>query len=240
VPGGSNNLASYMSVDSDYGPNYGKITVLEVPTKATVQGPAQVANVFKSNTTISKDISLLSTGQSEVLHGNLLTLPVGKSFLYVEPLYVQSSGGSAASYPTLQRVLVTYGDKVGYGATLTDALNDITKGLTAGSSLGSLGQTSTPGGGTSSTPPSSSSPPASSSSPPSSPTSSSSAPPPPATQQQILSKLATVNQQLDAAKTSGDLVRIAQLQVQEQQLVEKLLALQSGSASPSGSGSAPK
>jgi len=51
------------------------------------------------------------------VHGNLLTLPVGDSFLYVEPLYVASTG-SSSSYPTLQRVLVRYGNKIGYGETL--------------------------------------------------------------------------------------------------------------------------
>ena len=52
----------------------------------------------------------------QVIHGNLLTLPIGNSFLYVEPLYVQASGSTG--YPILQRVLVAYGDKIGYAANL--------------------------------------------------------------------------------------------------------------------------
>ncbi|MCU1655989.1 MAG: conserved rane protein of unknown function, partial [Pseudonocardiales bacterium] len=120
----SPNLAAFISANSDPGPNYGKITVRVVTNNGAIQGPQQIANVFKTNTQISKDISLLNQGQSSIIHGNLLTLPVGGTFLYVEPLYVQSS------YPTLQRVLVSYGDKIGYGATLADALSDLRPGHT--------------------------------------------------------------------------------------------------------------
>jgi uncharacterized protein len=234
VPGGSNNLSAYMSVNSDDGPRYGQITVLRVPTQSNIQGPSQVANVFKSNPTISKDISLLGSGQSEVLHGNLLTLPLGDSFLYVEPLYVQATSGS--SFPTLQRVLVTYGDKIGYGATLDDALTDIRLGRATGASL-TLGQT-TGNGGTGST----ATPTPTPSSPAPNP-SGSTAPPPasstpvPATVQAVLADLRNVQAQLKA--TTGDQpLKIARLQQQEQTLIERLLALQGASSSTAPKSSA--
>ena len=69
------------------------MTVFRVPTDSAIQGPTQVFNLFSSEPAISKDISLLNQGGSQVLHGNLLTLPVGKTFLYVEPLYVARAGG---------------------------------------------------------------------------------------------------------------------------------------------------
>ena len=43
------NLAAYICVDSDPGPNYGKMTVLKVPTSTVIQGPEQVANIFTTN-----------------------------------------------------------------------------------------------------------------------------------------------------------------------------------------------
>jgi uncharacterized membrane protein (UPF0182 family) len=229
VPGGSNNLAAYMSVDSDYGPNYGKITVLEVPTQSNIQGPSQVANVFKSNSTISKDISLLNSGQSEVLHGNLLTLPLGDSFLYVEPLYVQATTGS--SFPTLQRVLVTYGDKIGYGATLSDALKDITSGRVAGTSL-QVGQTtgngpSSPSGTPTSTPTGSGTPSGSSSSAP------------PASVNAILAELDQAVTARNAAYDTHDPTKIAQAEANVQTLVDQLLAARA-SSSPSSPTSSPK
>ncbi|MDQ2795568.1 MAG: UPF0182 family protein [Actinomycetota bacterium] len=202
------NLAAYVSVNSDPGPNYGKITVLQVPGKSAVQGPGQVANVFKTKAQISKDIQQLDNGQSRVLHGNLLTLPLGNSFLYVEPLYVQSS------FPTLQRVLVTYGDKIGYGATLASALYDITSGRDTGSSLPGAGggsdttkpPTPTPGGSsgasTSQTPSSSTTPPTTN----------------PGSVTSILTRLDTAVSQLDAAYKSGDPVRIGQAEAKIKQL----------------------
>ena len=73
----SPNLAAYISVDCDAGPDYGQMTVLQVSGNSVIQGPQQIANDFKTQSKISEDITLLGTGQSRVIHGNLLTLPVG-------------------------------------------------------------------------------------------------------------------------------------------------------------------
>ena len=142
----SPNLAAYISVDA--------IPVLTTGSSpcwccrpSAIQGPTQVANVFKTQAKISEDITLLDTGQSRIIHGNLLTLPLGNSFLYVEPLYVEST------YPTLQRVLVTYGDKIGYGATLQAALSDIQKGNPPGTTLNVGSTTTAPRPTTTTTPP---------------------------------------------------------------------------------------
>ena len=53
----------------------------------------------------------------------MLTLPVAGGILYVQPVYVQSSGD--AKYPRLQRVLVSFGDKVGFAPSLEEALNQV-------------------------------------------------------------------------------------------------------------------
>jgi uncharacterized membrane protein (UPF0182 family) len=226
VVNGATNLAAYVSADSDYGANYGKLTVLQVSSESTIYGPSQVANDLKSTAVISKDITQLGQGQSGVIHGNLLTLPVGNSFLYVEPLYVESTD-NASAFPTLQRVLVRYGNgnQIGYGATLNDALTDIRNRLPAGSSLTAVGQPGGNSGSPSSTP---------TSAPPTGvPPSGSSSAPQPASQQQILNQLASVRNQLRT--TTGDQpLEIARLQQKEQDLVDQLLALQSSPApSPS-------
>jgi uncharacterized membrane protein (UPF0182 family) len=221
VVSNAQNLAAYITADSDPGPNYGKLTVLEVPTKAAVQGPSQVANVFKSEPVISRDISLLNSGQSTVIHGNLLTLPLGNSFLYVEPLYVQSTNASSSTYPTLGRVLVTYGDKVGYGATLTDALTDIQKGRTPGSSVNSTDSpTATPTTGSSTSP--SATPSATGSGTPTSGTSSSTSNP---TLTTVVAQLKTANAALSSAYATKDPVKIATAQAKVNQLVDQLIAI---------------
>jgi hypothetical protein len=222
VPGGTNNLAAFMSVNSDPGPDYGKITVLKVPTQSNIDGPGQVANIFKSNTTISKDISLLNSGQSTVLHGNLLTLPVGDSFLYVEPLYVQATGGSS-SFPTLQRVLVTYGNTIGYESSLAGALADIKAGPGHEGQSIQTGQVSTPPGGNSSSP---------TPTPTNTPTSrnTSTAPPANATVDQLLTQLVTAYQDLNAAYDSHDQTRIQAATAHVLDLDRQLAALHAPAA----------
>jgi uncharacterized membrane protein (UPF0182 family) len=119
------NLSAFLSVNSDYGANYGKITVLKLPTSSVIDGPEQIFNSFSSTPAISKDITLLSQGGSTVVHGNLLTLPIGQSFLYVEPLYVQ--GSSSTGYPVLRAILIEYGGKIGYASNVADAIANLTE-----------------------------------------------------------------------------------------------------------------
>jgi uncharacterized protein len=103
--------------------DYGKLDLLELPRSSVVPGPGQAQNLFNSDTDVSTELNLLRQGASEVVNGNLLTLPVGDGILYVQPVYVQSSGD--ASYPTLRRVLVGFGEKVGFAPTLEEALDEV-------------------------------------------------------------------------------------------------------------------
>ena len=72
--------------------------------------------------TISKDLSLWNQQGSQVLRGNLLTVPIDGAFLYVEPLYIQATGGKI---PELKRVIVATQKDVGYGTSLAEALGDL-------------------------------------------------------------------------------------------------------------------
>ena len=54
-----------------------------------------------------------------VRYGNLLTLPYAGGLVYIEPVYIQvAAGGGQEPYPILQRVLVSFGSKIGVGRTL--------------------------------------------------------------------------------------------------------------------------
>jgi uncharacterized membrane protein (UPF0182 family) len=118
------NLAAFVSVESDpSSPNYGTMSVLQLPSNAQVNGPGQVANEFESFTPASTELSLLRNGGSRVDLGNLLTLPLGNSFLYVEPVYVKSAGQT--SFPTLKRVLVSFDGTIAYQPTLAAALDAV-------------------------------------------------------------------------------------------------------------------
>ena len=134
-------LASYVSVGSD--PNdYGKIRVLELPGESQTEGPEQVQNRFVSSAEVSAELNLLRQSETDVRYGNLLTLPVGGGLLYVEPVYIERANRQA-TFPQLNRVLVAYGDRIGYAPTLRQALNKVF-GAGAGDATTSPGQTQVP------------------------------------------------------------------------------------------------
>ncbi|HET9256522.1 MAG TPA: UPF0182 family protein [Pseudonocardiaceae bacterium] len=117
-------LASYVSVGCEP-QNYGKITVLELPGESQTLGPEQVQNRFVSSAEVSKELNLLRQSETDVRFGNLLTLPVsGGGLLYVEPVYIERANRQA-TFPQLNRVLVAYGDRIGYASTLREALNQV-------------------------------------------------------------------------------------------------------------------
>lgn len=128
IPKGSvdstrNVLTGYLAVNSDNGPDYGKLTLLTLPKQATVPGPGQVQNNFKTDTTVATQLALLQRGETEVKLGNLLTLPVGGGLLYVQPVYVQSTSGTI--YPLLRKVLVAFGNQIAFQDTLDQALTSL-------------------------------------------------------------------------------------------------------------------
>jgi len=133
VPGGNTDrevLTGFLAVDAEPGnedgvrrEGYGQLRLLELPRNSTVPGPGQVQNNFDSSPEVSQSLNLLRQGSSTVVSGNLLTLPVGGGLLYVQPVYVQSTQGTR--FPLLQRVLVSFGEQIGFAETLDEALDQV-------------------------------------------------------------------------------------------------------------------
>ena len=133
--GGRENLSAFAVVDSNNGPNYGKITVLQLPRSTNIAGPSQVASNFEAKPEVANSLSLLRQGGADVVLGNLLTLPVGGGLLYVQPVYVRATANTAA-YPLLQKVLVSFGDVIGFDNSLKGALDQVFGGNSGTSSSG--------------------------------------------------------------------------------------------------------
>jgi uncharacterized membrane protein (UPF0182 family) len=118
-------LAAYMSASSDPD-TYGKITVLTIPGQ--VNGPKLAFNAISTDTAVSQDLGVIGRdGQNRIRWGNLLTLPVSQGgLLYVAPVYASpGTSDAASSYPRLIRVAMLYNDRVGYGPTVSAALDAI-------------------------------------------------------------------------------------------------------------------
>ncbi|MDZ5076280.1 UPF0182 family protein [Nesterenkonia sp. HG001] len=109
--------------DGEKAEDYGGLQLLELPRDTAVPGPGQTQANFDSNAEVSQELNLLRQGASEVINGNMVTLPAGDGMLYVQPVYVQSTGTTA--YPLLRKVLVSYGEEVGFADSLGEALDQV-------------------------------------------------------------------------------------------------------------------
>lgn len=207
-----NVLMGYLAVDSNAGSKagvkskeYGTLRMLQIAADSTIPGPGQVQNTFNSDPVISSQINLLKQGQSEVLNGNLLTLPVGGGLLYVQPVFVQASSGT--QLPALQKVLVAFGDNIAFEPTLDEALDVLFKG-DSGATAGDTGVE--PGNGPTPTPtPGETNPPTSESD----------------QYQQALQDAKQAMLDRDAALKAGDLKAFAEADDRLTAAVEKLIAL---------------
>ncbi|MGW7002897.1 UPF0182 family membrane protein [Streptomyces sp. NPDC054933] len=124
TPNRRDNLGAFMTVDADANsPDYGTIRLLQLPSSSNVSGPKQVQSKFNSDPRVANQVNIWQRGDSEVEYGNLLTVPLDGSLLYVEPVYVRGAG---TNYPLLKKVLVDWGgDKIAFRDTLGEALDEV-------------------------------------------------------------------------------------------------------------------
>ncbi len=118
IPKAKQNLIAWVGVSSNY-ETYGDMVVYKFPEGSPVNGTLQIENLISSDPLISEQISLWDQGDSNVMKGNLLVIPIENSIIYVEPLYITS--GVNSSIPQVKRILMAYGDKVVMAKDLTEA-----------------------------------------------------------------------------------------------------------------------
>jgi len=124
TPYTKNNLAAFLSVNSDAtSEDYGRMRALQLPNEQT-PGPGLIANEMASSDNVRRELQAFNIGETTPNFGNLLTLPVNEGLMYVQPVYATRQL-SEASYPILQFVIVSYGNEVGIGDSLVEALADV-------------------------------------------------------------------------------------------------------------------
>lgn len=121
TPTQRNNLIGWLAARSD-GQNYGKLLLYEFPKQQQVYGPEQIEARINQDPVISQQISLWNRQGSRAVQGNLLVIPIERSLLYVEPLYLEAEQNSL---PTLVRVIVAYENRIVMAETLEQALQAI-------------------------------------------------------------------------------------------------------------------
>ena len=118
TPRGRDNMIAWMAAKSD-GEDYGEVEVIRYPKQQLIYGPRQIEARIDQDPIISQQLTLWRSSGSQVVRGNLLTVPISNTVLYAEPLFLQATTGR---FPELKRVIVATGDSVGIGADLNSAL----------------------------------------------------------------------------------------------------------------------
>jgi len=102
-------------------PDYGKISVLQIPKGQYVIGPEQADAAIDQDPVISQSISWWNRKGTEVIRGHTTLLPVGKEVLYVEPIFLRSQQNFL---PQMKKVVVVMRGKPFMADTLEQAVRD--------------------------------------------------------------------------------------------------------------------
>lgn len=121
TPSRKDNMSAWLAARCD-APHYGKVIVYRFPKQKLIYGPRQVEARIDQDAEISKQLSLWNQRGSQVIRGNLLAIPIEKSILYVEPLYLAAEKGSL---PELKRVIVAFGNSLAMEENLELSLQRI-------------------------------------------------------------------------------------------------------------------
>lgn len=154
TPSKKDNMIGWLAARSDL-PHYGSLLVYKLSKDKLAYGPMQVEARIDQQTDISRELSLWGQRGSRVIRGNLLAIPVGESFIYVEPIYLEAEqepqrdaqaatapkGGQSqkqqparparkgitttAALPELKRVIVALGSRVAMEEKLELALRRV-------------------------------------------------------------------------------------------------------------------
>ena len=109
TPAKRDNLAAWFAARCDE-PNYGELLIYTFPRDRLIFGPKQVDARINQDSYISQQLTLWDQRGSEVIRGSLLVIPIERSLLYVQPLYLAAA--DKVGLPELRRVIVAYENDV--------------------------------------------------------------------------------------------------------------------------------
>jgi len=127
TPVKKDNMAAWLAARCD-DPHYGKLIVYTFPKQRLVYGPRQIAARINQDAYISQQLSLWNQRGSHVIMGNLLAIPLEKSIIYVQPIFLASERGQL---PELKRIILAYGNSIVMEENLELALKSLFGGEAA-------------------------------------------------------------------------------------------------------------
>ena len=121
TPANRNNLVGWIAGRSD-GEHYGTSVVYNFPKTRLVDGPLQIEARIDQNAQLSGQFTLWNQQGSSVIRGHLLVIPIGRSLVYVEPIYLKAE---RSPMPELRLVVLATQEKLAYGQTFGEAMNGL-------------------------------------------------------------------------------------------------------------------
>ena len=118
TPSNKDNLIGWMAARCD-GEHLGDLTFYQMSKQQLVYGPNQIEAQINQEQQIARDLTLWNQQGSRVLRGEMIALPVGENFLYVESIYIQAE---SARMPQLRKVVLAMGDRLVYEDSFEQAL----------------------------------------------------------------------------------------------------------------------
>jgi len=131
TPSNKDNMVAWLAGISD-GDDYGQLILYRFPKSQVVYGPLQIEQRIEQSTIISPQLTLLSQEGSRVLRGNMMCIPIENAIIYVEPVYIEATGGEN-NLPEVKKVIVAYQNNIVMENTLDEALAQIFDGFDADS-----------------------------------------------------------------------------------------------------------
>ena len=123
VPRGRQNLTAILTASSDPD-RYGELILFDVRVEDQVPGPRQVEALIEQDPVISQQFSLWRTGGSQVWTGHLHLVPVGRTLLYMEPVFLAAEEDAI---PELRRFVVSDGYRVAMEETLQESIQALAR-----------------------------------------------------------------------------------------------------------------
>ncbi|HEX2269750.1 MAG TPA: UPF0182 family protein [Pyrinomonadaceae bacterium] len=121
TPANRNNMIGWIAGRSD-GENYGKLLAYNFPSSRLIDGPTQIEARIDQNAQLAGQFTLWNQQGSRVIRGHLLVIPIGRSLLFVEPIYLQAE---RSPMPELRIVVLATQEKLAYGQTFAEAMNNL-------------------------------------------------------------------------------------------------------------------
>jgi uncharacterized membrane protein (UPF0182 family) len=127
TPAKRQNMVAWLTAKSD-GADYGQRLVYRFSKDKLIYGPEQIHARLNQDPVISSQLTLLNQRGSKIVWGNLLVIPIEKSLLYVQPMYLLAE---SSQIPQLKKIVVATANNIVMEDTLQVALTRVFGASTA-------------------------------------------------------------------------------------------------------------